>query len=66
MVIDGDVSELPSGSLASAAGLALAFTISGNAMANGIEAAEFFDIDVDDLTGLLALVARPGLLWLER
>jgi hypothetical protein len=40
VIVDGDVGELPSGALASAAGLALVFTIAGNAMADSIEAAE--------------------------
>jgi hypothetical protein len=35
-------------------------------MADGIETAELLDIDMDDLAGLLALVAWPWLLRFER
>jgi hypothetical protein len=65
VVVDGDVGELPAGFFASAARVALTATIAGDAMADGVEAAEFFDIDVDDLAGCFALVTWPGLLRLE-
>jgi len=61
MVVDGDVSELPAGGLATA----MAGATAGDTMANAVEAAELFDVDVDDLAGLLALVSRPGLLRLD-
>ena len=56
MIVDGDVDELPSWRGAVLALVALADSIAGNAMADGIEASEFFDIDVDDLAGLFALL----------
>ncbi len=62
MVVDGDVSELPT----NAAMIALAAPISGDAVASFLETTEFLDVDVDDLTGSLALVARPRLFGLER
>lgn len=61
MVVDGDVSKLPAGRLAAA----MAGATTDDAMADAVESAEFFDVDVDDLAGLLALVAWPGLLRLE-
>src|SRR4029077_4017883 len=61
VVVDGDVSILPAGGLATA----MAGATAGDAMANAVEAAEFLDIEVDDLAGLLALVSRSGLLRLE-
>ena len=65
MIVDGDVCELPSGALSPASRIALAATIAGDAVADGIETAELFDVDVDDLAGRGAFVARPGLLRLE-
>ena len=44
---------------------AMAGATAGDAMADAVEAAELLDVDVDDLAGLLALVAWPGLLRLE-
>ena len=44
---------------------AVAGAASGDAMADGIEAAELFDVEMDDLAGLLALVAWSWLLRLE-
>jgi hypothetical protein len=65
VVVDGDMGELPAGSLTPAAGAALAFTIAVNAMDDGIETAELLDVDLNELSWRLALVARPGLLRLE-
>src|ERR1700730_13080965 len=39
------------------AAVALAFTIAGDAVAYLLETSELFNIDVDDLDGMLALVA---------
>src|SRR3954453_2683147 len=52
-VVDADVDELPS----DAPALALTGSIAGDAMANAVEAAELFDIDVDQFAGMLTLVA---------
>src|SRR3954453_22818255 len=52
-VVDADVDELPS----DAPALALTGSITGDAMADTVEAAELFDIDVDQFAGMLALVA---------
>src|SRR5215216_2710691 len=52
-VVDADVDELPS----DAPALALTGSIAGDAMADAVEAAELFDIDVDQFAGMFALVA---------
>ena len=61
-VVDADVDELP----ADAAGLALACAVAGDAMADALEAAELLDVDVDQLAGMLALVAADRLGRLQR
>jgi hypothetical protein len=50
---------------ADAAAVALAGAAAGDAMADPVEAAELFDIDVDQLAGVLALVADHRLGWFE-
>src|SRR3954465_12382767 len=52
-VVDADVDELPS----DAPALALTGSVAGDAMADAVEAAELFDIDVDQFAGMFALVA---------
>ncbi len=52
-VVDADMEELPS----DAAAVALALAVAGDAMADLVEFAELFDVDVDHLAGPLALVA---------
>src|SRR5215210_5071513 len=52
-VVDADVDELPP----DAPALALTGSIAGDAMADTVEAAELFDIDVDQFAGMLAFVA---------
>src|SRR3954466_379715 len=52
-VVDADVDELPP----DAPALALTGSIAGDAMADTVEAAELFDIDVDQFAGMLTLVA---------
>src|SRR3954453_6309445 len=52
-VVDADVDELPS----DAPTLALPRSVAGDAMADLVEAAELFDIDVDQFAGMLTLVA---------
>ena len=60
-VVDTDVDELPS----DAARITLADAITSDAMAGTLESAELFDVDVDQLAGMLPLVAADGLCWLE-
>lgn len=60
-VVDADMDELP----ADAAALALAGAIAGDPVADPLEAPEFLDVDVDNLAGVLALVAFDRLGWLE-
>src|SRR5436853_3482812 len=52
-IVDADVDELPP----DAPALAVPRSIAGDAMADPVEAAELFDIDVDQFAGMLALVA---------
>src|SRR3954469_19189787 len=52
-VVDADGDELPS----DAPALALPRSVAGDAMADPVEAAELFDIDVDQFARMLALVA---------
>src|SRR5215212_9079800 len=52
-IVDADVDELPS----DAPALALTGSVAGDAMADPVEAAELFDIDVDQFAGMLTLVA---------
>src|SRR3954463_10124742 len=52
-VVDADVDELPS----DASALALPRSVAGDAMADPVEAAELFGIDVDQFAGMRALVA---------
>ena len=66
MVVDGDVDELPAGTGSPAARITLAGTITCDAMADGIETSEFFDVDVNDLAGGSALVTWSLLLRLQR
>lgn len=58
-VVDCDMDELPAG----AAMIALAAAIAGDAMADLIEAPEFFDVDADEFVGAFAFVAVR---WLGR
>jgi hypothetical protein len=53
---DANVDEL----LADTAAVALAGSIAGDAVADLVEATELFDIDMDHLTGMLALKGRTG------
>src|SRR3954451_17237799 len=52
-VVDADVDELPS----DAPVLALPRSVAGDAMADPVEAAQLFDIDVDQFAGMFTLVA---------
>ena len=61
MVVDSDVDEFPACTLATA----IARAATSDAVADAVEAAEFFDVEMDDFAGPLALVARVGFLRLE-
>src|SRR4051794_25099129 len=61
-VVDADVDELPS----DAPALALTGSVAGDAMADAVEAAELFDIDVDQVAGMLTLVAANRRRGFER
>jgi hypothetical protein len=58
-VVDSDMKILPAG----AALIALAGAISGNAVADAVDTAELFDIEVDQLARHVALIAHD--LWLD-
>ena len=55
MVIDGDVEELP----ARARGV-IALAVAGDAMAGAHDASELLDVEMDEITRMLALVAAHG------
>src|ERR1019366_3631122 len=57
MVVDRQMQIFP----ADPAAVALALAIAGDAMADLLETTELFDVDVDDLAGMLALVAAHRL-----
>src|ERR1700686_661146 len=56
VIVDGDMDELP----ADTSAVALAFAVAGDAMADFVETAELFDVDVDHLARLGPLVAADG------
>ena len=62
MVVDRQMHIFPSDS----AGVALAGAVAGDPMADAIELAELFDVDVEDLAWGGSLVAAHRLGWLER
>src|SRR6202008_4619201 len=61
MIVDADVDVFPTRSLSPGAEVALTSAIAGDAMADPIDTAELFDVDVDHLTRLLALIAAHRL-----
>ena len=62
-VVDADLYILPARPLATGARVALAGSIAGDAMADPVELAELFDVDVNQLTRVLALITPD---WLDR
>src|SRR4029450_11386634 len=62
VIVDADVHVFP----AEAALLTLASPVAGDAVSDLIELAELFDVDVDQLAGMLALIAPHRLGGLER
>src|SRR5258708_35084304 len=65
-VVDADMNEFPAEAFAAAAPVALACAIAGDAVADAIDPAELLDIDMDELAGVLALVAAHRLGRLQR
>jgi hypothetical protein len=61
MVVDSDMDQFPAGALAAA----IAGAAPSDAVVNAAETTEFFDIEMDDPAGPVALVARVGFLRLE-
>src|SRR4051812_17961896 len=57
--------EFPAEPFAAAAPTALPRTVAGDAMADAIDLSELFDVDMDHLAGMLALVAAHWLGGLE-
>jgi hypothetical protein len=58
-IVDADMNEFPSGSSAAVPG------ISGDAVADDLNASELFDVDVNELSGFFFLIAVGGLLGVE-
>lgn len=56
-IVDTDVDVFPAGSFAASPQVALPGSIAGDAMAYTVELAELFDVDVDQLAGVFALIA---------
>jgi len=61
MIINTDVDILPP----HAAHIGWHLAISGNTMAHSIEFSQFFDVDVEYLSGAIAFIADHRLLWLK-
>ena len=60
-IVDADMDELPAEALAAASPAALASTVARDPVADAIDSAEFFDIDVDEFAGVFALIAAHRL-----
>ena len=58
--------ELPAKALASVTPPALTLAIAGNAMTDAIDPAELLDVDVDQITRMLTLIAAHRLGRFER
>jgi hypothetical protein len=58
-IIDGDVNELPAGTAAALPAVAC------DAVADDLDAAQLLDVDVDELSGVVSLVATNGLLRVQ-
>ena len=65
-VIDADVDELPAEPFAARPSAALTPAIACDAMSDLLEAAEFFDVEVDHLAGMGAFVPADRLRRLQR
>jgi hypothetical protein len=62
VIVDGQVQIFP----ADPAGVALAASVAGDPVADAIELAQLFNVDVDDLAWMLAFIAANGLGRLKR
>jgi len=60
-IVDADMDELPTRALAAAAPIALASAVARDAMADTVDSAELFDVDVDEFAGVLAFIAAHRL-----
>lgn len=60
-VVDTNMGELPAETLATTTSTALAFPVSGYPMSNAVDAAEFFDVDVDQFAGMCTFVTTHRL-----
>jgi hypothetical protein len=58
--------EHPAEPFAASAAVALAGPVAGDAVADAIDAAELLDVDMDELAGLLPLIAGDGRSRIER
>lgn len=65
-IIDADMHVLPARPPATGAQVALAGSIAGDAVADPVEFTELFDVNVDQLTRVLALIAPDRLGRLQR
>ena len=65
-VVDAEMHVLPARALATGALVALAGSIAGDAMADPVELAELFDVDMNQFTRLLALITPDRLGRLQR
>src|SRR6516165_3579278 len=61
MVVDGQMQIFP----ADPAGVALAGPVAGDPVTDPVELAQLFDVDMDDLARMLALIAADGLSRLQ-
>jgi len=60
-IVDADVNELPTQAFAAASPAALASTVARDPVADAVDSAELFDIDVDEFTRVFAFVAAHRL-----
>src|SRR5271163_1178104 len=58
-VVDRDMGELPSEAFAARSSIALTGPVAGDSVADAVDAAEFFDVEVDHLAGIGAFVGNP-------
>lgn len=60
MVVDGDMDDLPAGCGSVSALIALLSPVTGDAVADPIEFAQLFDVDMDHLAGAFAFIPANG------
>src|SRR6266700_5712618 len=64
-VVDADMHVLPARPLATGAQVALAGSVAGDAVTDPIELAELFDVDMDQLSRMFALIAAHRRSWFQ-